>query len=121
VLIPILAVTGSALLASTRGILVAGYLGFIPMSIGYLLFGHGLRTTTASAATGLSLLEPAVAAVLADLIAHQQLPAIGWLGIALVVASVLVQNQSPDPASSDDFAVRGVDVVDLVANGRQGG
>jgi hypothetical protein len=52
---------------------------------------------------------------------HQQLPAIGWLGIALVVASVLMQTQSPDPASSDDFAVGAVDVGDLVANGRQGG
>lgn len=102
VLIPILAVTGSALLASTRGILVAGYLGLIPMTAGYLLFGHGLRTTPASAATGLSLLEPAVAAVLADLIAHQQLPAIGWLGIALVVASVLLQSRAqvnPEPSS----------------------
>jgi len=97
VLIPILAITGSALLASTRGILVAGYLGLIPMSIGYLLFGHGLRTTPASAATGLSLLEPAVAALLADLIAHQHLPALGWLGIALVVASVLLQTHSPNP------------------------
>lgn len=120
VLIPILASTGSALLASTRGMLVAGYLGLIPMSIGYLLFGHGLRTTTASAATGLSLLEPAVAAVLADLIAHQHLPAIGWLGIALVVASVFLQTQSPNPGSSDDFAVRGVDIVDLVKSARQG-
>lgn len=97
VLIPILAVTGSALLESTRGVLVAGYLGLIPMSIGYLLFGHGLRTTPASAATGLSLLEPAVAAVLADLIAHQHLPAIGWLGITLVVTSVLLQTRSPSP------------------------
>jgi drug/metabolite transporter, DME family len=97
VLIPILAVTGSALLASTRGILVAAYLGLIPMSVGYVLFGCALRTTTASAATALSLLEPAVAAVLADVIAHQQLPLIGWLGIGLVVASVLVQTQAPHP------------------------
>ncbi|MGO9790504.1 MAG: DMT family transporter [Solirubrobacteraceae bacterium] len=115
VLVPVLAITGSALLASTRGIIVAGYLALIPMSIGYLLFGHGLRRTTATAATGLSLLEPAVAAVLADLIAHQHLPAIGWLGIALVVASVLMQAQSPAPAPSDDFAVRGVEIGQLVA------
>ena len=121
VLIPILALTGSTLLAGTQGILVAGYLALIPMSVGYLLFGHGLRTTTASAATGLSLLEPAVAAVLADLIAHQQLPAIGWLGITLVVASVLLQTQSPSPASADDFAERAVDIRHLVANGRQSG
>ena len=93
VLVPVLAITGSAILASARGIIVAGYLALIPMSIGYLLFGHGLRRTTATAATGLSLLGPAVAAVLADLIAHQHLPAIGWLGLALVVASVLMKER----------------------------
>ena len=101
VLIPILAVTGSALLESTRGILVAGYLGLVPMSIGYLLFGHGLRTTPASAATGLSLLEPAVAAVLADLIAHQQLPAVGWLGISSRLRPACpCRPRSPNPDTS---------------------
>ena len=94
VLIPILLITGSTLIASTRGILVAGYLGLIPMTLGYILFGHGLRTLAASHATALSLLEPAVAAVLADLIAHQHLSQLGWLGIGLVVASVLLQTRS---------------------------
>jgi drug/metabolite transporter, DME family len=94
VLIPILLITGSTLIASTRGILVAGYLGLIPMTFGYILFAHGLRTLAASHATALSLLEPAVAAVLADLIAHQHLSQLGWLGIGLVVASVLLQTRS---------------------------
>lgn len=98
VLIPVLLITGSALIASTQGILVAGYLGLIPMTIGYVLFGHGLRTTTASEATALSLLEPAVAAVLADLIAHQHLSQLGWLGIGLVGASVLAQTRAIDPS-----------------------
>jgi drug/metabolite transporter, DME family len=100
VLIPVLLITGSTLVASTRGILVASYLGLIPMSIGYVLFGHGLRTTTASDATLLSLLEPAVAAVLADLIAHQHLSQLGWLGIASVLASVLLQTRSTHPGTS---------------------
>ncbi len=100
VLIPVLLITGATLITSTRGILVAGYLGLIPMTVGYVLFGHGLRTTTASEATALSLLEPAVAAVLADLIAHQHLSQIAWLGIALVVASVLFQTRSLDPTTS---------------------
>jgi DME family drug/metabolite transporter len=100
VLIPVLLITGSTLIASTRGILVAGYLGLIPMTLGYVLFGHGLRTTTASHATALSLLEPAVAAVLADLIAHQHLSQLSWLGIGLVVASVLLQTRSVDPGTS---------------------
>jgi drug/metabolite transporter, DME family len=100
VLIPILLITGSTLITSTRGILVAGYLGLIPMSIGYVLFGHGLRTTTARDATLLSLLEPAVAAVLADLVARQHLSPLGWLGIGLVPASVLLQARSARPSAS---------------------
>ena len=104
VLIPVLLITGSTLIASTRGILVAGYLSLIPMTLGYVLFGHGLRTATASHATALSLLEPAVAAVLADLIAHQHLSQLGWLGIALVVASVLLQTRSADPGTSHPHA-----------------
>lgn len=100
VLIPVLLITGSTLIASTRGILVAGYLALIPMTLGYVLFGHGLRMTTASHATALSLLEPAVAAVLADLIAHQHLSQLGWLGIGVVVASVLLQTRSNDPGTS---------------------
>jgi DME family drug/metabolite transporter len=92
-LIPVLLVTGRSLIASTRGILVAGYLGFIPMTMGYILFGQGLRTVTASEATALSLLEPAVAAVLADVVAHQHLSRLGWLGIGLVLLSVLLQDR----------------------------
>ena len=97
VLIPVLLITGPALLSNPRGIVVAGYLGLIPMTLGYVLFGHGLRTTPASDATMLSLLEPAVAAVLAALIAHQHLSEPGWLGIGLVLASVLLQARSSRP------------------------
>jgi DME family drug/metabolite transporter len=104
VLIPILLITGSTLLTSSRGILIAGYLGLIPMSIGYVLFGHGLRTTTARDATLLSLLEPAVAAVLADLVAHQHLSPLGWLGIGLVLASVLLHARSNQHGASNTRA-----------------
>jgi drug/metabolite transporter, DME family len=99
VLIPVFLLTGLTLIARARGILVVGYLGLIPMGLGYVLFGRGLRTTTASDATALSLLEPAVAAVIADLIAHQHLSPLGWVGISLVVASVLLQTRSMQPAT----------------------
>jgi drug/metabolite transporter, DME family len=100
VLIPVFLLTGLTLIASARGILVVGYLGLIPMGLGYVLFGRGLRTTTASHATALSLLEPAVAAVIADLIAHQHLSPIGWVGITLVVVSVLLQTRSMQPSAA---------------------
>jgi DME family drug/metabolite transporter len=70
------------------------------MTVGYILFGHGLCRATASEATALSLLEPAVAAILADLIAHQHLSQLGWLGIGLVLASVLLQTGSTQPGAT---------------------
>jgi DME family drug/metabolite transporter len=97
VLIPVLLLTGGTLIASTRGLLVVGYLGLIPMSVGYVLFARGLREVTASEATALSLLEPAVAAILAALIADQHLTQIGWLGIGMVLASVLLQTAATQP------------------------
>ena len=97
VLIPVLLLAGGNLIASTRGLLVVGYLGLIPMTLGYILFGRGLRHITASEATALSLLEPAVAAILAALIAHQHLTQIGWLGIGMVLVSVLLQTAITQP------------------------
>jgi len=89
-LLPVLALTGATLLTTTHGILVAGYLAVFPMGIGYLLFGRGLQGTSASTATAVSLLEPVVAALLAELVAGQQLSGPGWAGIILVGTSVTV-------------------------------
>ncbi len=55
-----------------------------------VLFGWGLAHVPASTATTLSLLEPAVAAVLAVLVVGERLPLLGWTGIALVVGCLAV-------------------------------
>jgi len=60
------------------------------MLAGYLLFGWGLARVPASTATTLTLLEPAVAAVLAVLVVGERLPAAGWAGVGLVVACLAV-------------------------------
>jgi drug/metabolite transporter, DME family len=88
VLFPVLALTGPALLSTGRGLAVTGYLAVVPMGLGYVLFGRGLRTTSASTATAISLVEPVAAAVLAVLIIHQRLGISGWVGIVLIAASV---------------------------------
>jgi DME family drug/metabolite transporter len=67
----------------------------IPMFTGYLLFGWGLARIPASTATTLSLLEPAVAAVLAVLVVGERLPAAGWAGVALVVGCLAVLTAPP--------------------------
>jgi DME family drug/metabolite transporter len=55
-----------------------------------MAFGWGLGRVSASTATTLSLLEPAAAAVLAVLVVGEQLPALGWTGIALIFGSLIV-------------------------------
>ncbi|WP_372341209.1 DMT family transporter [Streptomyces sp. CC224E] len=89
-LVPVLLATGAPLLDSWSNAGVGAYMAVVPMFAGYLLFGWGLAHVPASTATTLSLLEPAVAAVLAVLVVGERLPAVGWFGIALVGACLTV-------------------------------
>ncbi|WP_427165427.1 DMT family transporter [Streptomyces sp. C1-1] len=89
-LLPVLTATGAPLLASWSNAAVGAYMALIPMFLGYLLFGWGLAHVPASTATTLSLLEPAVAAVLAVLVVGERLPPLGWAGVALVVGCLAV-------------------------------
>lgn len=88
-LMPVLVLTGAPLVASTQAFLVAGYMALVPMFLGYLLFGFGLTRVPSSTATTVTLSEPAVATVLAVVIVGERLNAIGWTGLA-VIAAVLV-------------------------------
>ncbi|MFK0295242.1 DMT family transporter [Streptomyces sp. NPDC090442] len=96
-LLPVLLATGAPLLGSWANTAVGAYLALVPMFIGYVLFGWGLAHIPASTATTLSLLEPAVAAVLAVLVVGEHLPPLGWAGIALVVGCLAVLT-TPTPA-----------------------
>ncbi|UUU28260.1 DMT family transporter [Streptomyces sp. DSM 40750] len=89
-LLPVLLATGAPLLDSWSNAAVGAYMALVPMFLGYLLFGWGLAHVPASTATTLSLLEPAVAAVLAVLVVGERLPPLGWFGIALVVGCLAV-------------------------------
>ena len=89
-LMPVLAVTGAPLLESWRSVGVGAYMAAVPMFAGYLLFGWGLARVGASTATGISLLETVVAAVLAVLVVGERLPVLGWLGAAVVLGSLFI-------------------------------
>jgi DME family drug/metabolite transporter len=54
----------------------------------YLLFGLGLRHTSAAAATTLTLAEPAVAAVLGVVVLGERLPAVSWCGMAVLAVAL---------------------------------
>ncbi|WP_367320316.1 DMT family transporter [Streptomyces sp. HUAS ZL42] len=89
-LLPVLLTTGTPLLDSWSNAAVGAYMALVPMFLGYVLFGWGLAHVPASTATTLSLLEPAVAAVLAVLVVGERLPLLGRAGIALVVGCLAV-------------------------------
>ena len=89
-LMPVLFVTGAPLIASPQAFAVAAYMALVPMFLGYLLFGFGLARIPASTATTVTLLEPAVATLLAVLVVGERLSAVGWAGMAAIAASLLV-------------------------------
>ncbi|MER6984458.1 DMT family transporter, partial [Streptomyces carpinensis] len=97
-LMPVLLATGAPLLNSWSNTAVGAYMALVPMFVGYVLFGWGLAHVPASTATTLSLLEPAVAAVLAVLVVGERLPLLGWAGIALVVGCLTVLTTPARPA-----------------------
>lgn len=91
ILLPTLLVTGDNLFASTSNSLVALYMAIIPMFLGYVLFGYGLNYVEASQATLLTLLEPALATVMAVFIVGEKFSTIGWVGFVLILLCLLIQ------------------------------
>jgi drug/metabolite transporter, DME family len=82
--VPVVLVPGGTALANPRTALVIGHLALVTTFLAYLLFGHGLRHTTAAMATTLTLIEPAVAALLGIVVLHGQLAAVSWAGLAVL-------------------------------------
>jgi DME family drug/metabolite transporter len=104
-LMPVLLLTGAPIVETGRNLAVVAYLAVVPMFVGYVLFGRGLAAVSATAATTLSLLEPAVAAVIAVLVLHEGLPILGWVGMGILLASLVLvtadsRRQDPDAAST---------------------
>ena len=95
-LMPVLAATGAPFLDSTVNFSVGAYMALVPMFLGYVAFGQGLSRVPASVATTITLFEPVVAAILAVIVVGERLPAMSWLGVALIVIC-LVWTTAPLP------------------------
>ena len=94
ILLPTLLVTGEGLLQSSTNLLVAGYMMLIPMFLGYLLFGFGLKTVNASKATTLTLFEPLVAAIFAIVLLGEHVSWLGWIGMFLIFICILILSKT---------------------------
>jgi len=89
-LLPVLLAMGAPLFQSGLTIGIVGYLAAGPMFAAYLFFGVGLRSTSSSTATTLTLIEPFVATILAIVVVGERLASLGWAGLVLILVGVTV-------------------------------
>lgn len=90
ILIPSLFWTAQNLFDEARNLYVVTYMAAIPMFLGYVLFGYGLKTVSASYATTLTLFEPVVATFFAAILIGEKISMSGWVGIAMIFACLLI-------------------------------
>lgn len=66
------------------------YLGLATTSIAYVLYARGLNKIPSSSALTLSLAEPTTAAILGVFIVGENLSTMSWIGILLLLGSIVV-------------------------------
>ncbi len=91
VLLPSLWLTGDNLFSGATNTSVALYMALVPMFIGYLLFGYGLKQVDASTATLITLLEPAVATLMAIWVVGEVFQPIGWWGMGFILICLMLE------------------------------
>jgi DME family drug/metabolite transporter len=89
-LLPLGLATGQALTFEPEGWARLVYMGLVPTALAYWLFARGLRTTPATTASLLTLIEPLTATVLAVLLFGEHLTVNILGGGALLIGAVVV-------------------------------
>lgn len=90
VLLPLALTTGFVVSYSVNGWLLLTYLGLVPSALAYALFLSGMRSTPATVASILTLLEPLTATILAAMLFGERLGALGLLGAALLLLAMIL-------------------------------
>ncbi|MFC4078205.1 DMT family transporter [Salinithrix halophila] len=70
------------------------FLGWIPTALAYVVYILGLERTMATHASVAALLEPLTATVLAVTLFGEQLHSFGWVGVTVLLASMLLLSTS---------------------------
>ena len=73
-----------------QGWLLVIYLGAVPTALGYGLFVTGMKTTQATIAGIITLLEPVTAAILAAVLFGERLTPLGIFGALLLLGAIVV-------------------------------
>ncbi|NTU83663.1 MAG: EamA family transporter [Chloroflexales bacterium] len=87
-LLPFALAGGLVLSYPPVGWLLLLHLGLVPTALGYVLFLRGLRTTSATVASILTLLEPLTSTALAWTLFGERLGPLGVIGAALLIGAM---------------------------------
>lgn len=98
--LPILPLTDLSWLGSGRGVVMLAYLGVITLTVAYVAFGWGLRHLAPSIVVMLTILEPAVASLLAVVLLDESLSPGAWIGAGLIFAGLPVAGLAADRRAS---------------------
>lgn len=99
--LPLVLATDPQWIADPRGTAVAGYLAVLTVFVAYRLFGYGLRRASASSATSLTLVEPAVAALLGVVVLSERLPTASWWGLVILALALVGLTRMPQNRGSE--------------------
>lgn len=81
---------GTAVTYTPSAWMLLVYLGTVPTALAYVLFFKGMRSTSATAASISTLLEPMVATLLAWFLFGERFTPVGFLGVALLGGALLL-------------------------------
>lgn len=99
-LLPAALLTGFVVTYPPAGWALLLYLGLIPSALAYGLFLTGMRSTPATVASVLTLVEPLTATVLAVILFGERLGALGLLGGVLLLGAILVLALTSGPKAA---------------------
>jgi len=92
--------TASEAFASVGSLLTVGYLGVFTLSVAYVLWGLGLERLTLGVVVVVTLLEPAIAALLGVVVLGEPLTVALLVGVVFVAAGVVLASTSKPAAGT---------------------
>jgi DME family drug/metabolite transporter len=93
-LLPLVTAQGFVARFDGVGWAIVLYLGLIPTALAYILYIFGLRTTLASVATTVALIEPLTASILAFVILGERLTTLEAVGAIILLAAMVLLYQT---------------------------
>lgn len=88
--LPFLLLVDLSWLGSASGLAMVAWLAVVTVAVAYVLFAIGLQSLKASTVSTLTLVEPMTAGLLGFVLLDERLSTPGWIGIAVLLAGVVL-------------------------------